>query len=95
MKIGSRITVKGKPYTIRSIMANGRIVLQPAAPGLGTDGSIWLIGEECRIVDVATKEGRELAGVVVNIEPIEARVTTPGRWEGRLVGRRNMRKKVK
>lgn len=91
-KIGSRVSVKGKPYVIRSIMGNGRIVLEPAQPGVMSDGTKWEMGEECRVVEVATKEKKELAGIVVCLEPIEAKVVTPGRWEGRIVGRRNMRK---
>jgi len=92
MKIGSRITVKGKPYTIRSIMANGRIVLEPAPLGVTSQGTKWELGEECRVVEVATKEKKEYLGIVVCLDPIEAKVTTPGRWEGKVVGRYNMRK---
>lgn len=88
-KLGSRVSVKGKPYVIRSILANGRIVLEPARPGYSSDGSIWTMGEECRVVDLAKKE---LTGIVVNLDPIETKVITPGQWQGRIVGRFNMRK---
>lgn len=89
MKIGTRITIARKQYEVKSVRPDGCIILRPAKAGTASDGSVWGLGERCRVVRLSK---RELAGEIVGISPIEAKVLTPGRWEGRIVGKRFLRK---
>lgn len=91
MKLGSRYSLAGKPFEVVSMRANGGIVMRPVKkPGERSNGVRYSLGESVRIVGVDLET--ELRGEVISLEPLKARVTSPGIWCGLVVSGGKMRK---
>jgi hypothetical protein len=88
IKIGTRMSSHNRQFEVVSILANGGLRLRPTQ-GTKHDGTRYELGEQVRIVGVDL-DG-DLAGEVVSLSPIRAKVTS-GVFGGLEVGGDKIRK---
>jgi hypothetical protein len=79
-KLGTRAIIHNQPYEVVSILADGGLRLRPLKGGRKSDGTQYALGERVRIVGLDL-DG-ELAGEIVQLAPIRAKVTSAGVFQG-------------
>lgn len=90
MKLGTRFRIGTSQFEVTRLRDDGSATIRPVEPGKLTNGCRYKLGEVVRIVGVDQDD--ELMGAVCNLEPVQAKVTTPGVFHGFVAGMRKLRK---
>jgi hypothetical protein len=88
IRIGSQLSAFGNRYEVTA-HTGGKLILRQIEHGINSNGTRYILGEAVKIIGFGESP---LAGEVVGLNPIRARVTEFGEWRGYWVTGKRIRK---